>query len=219
MAVVFVELDMNRRSAKLLPKQAAKIEIPAVVLAPEPVAVVEPIIEEPKPVVPVKTTKQKIKELVSSVFKRNEAAKKKESVVAAVKPEQNKKTSSEQLQQYSQILANKNASEDERTEAVEMLAREQSVEALEHLEQFVADSGSSKKSKKTELESILKAQAIEGIAAFSQKDVAISALNFLSPKVSEPFLKDRIKRSMATLKNQVENPEDEEADALRKLVE
>lgn len=219
MAVVLVELDMNRRSAKLLPKQASRIEMPAAITSTETVAAIVPSIEEPKPTASVKTTKQKIKDFVGSVFKRSEPAKKKEVVITTTKSEENKKSSSEQLQQYSQIMANKNASEDERTEAVEMLAREQSMEALEHLEQFVADSGSVKKSKKTELESILKAQAIEGIAAFSQKDVAISALNFLSPKVNEPFLKDRIKRSMATLKNQVENPEDEEADALRKLVE
>ena len=60
---------------------------------------------------------------------------------------------------------------------------------------------------------------MEGIAAFPQKDLAISSLTQLNPRVSESFLKDRINRSVASLKNQAPSAEKQDEDALEKLVE
>lgn len=90
---------------------------------------------------------------------------------------------------------------DRRTLAIELLTRHQSVNALVKLENFIKhDKGSTVKNR--DLESVLRVQAVEGIASFPQKDLAILSLSSLDPAIGESFLKDRIRRSVANLKNE-----------------
>ena len=104
--------------------------------------------------------------------------------------------------------------------AVELLARKQTVESLKQLENFVQQHETTTKWSRTrEFESVLRAQAIEGIASFPQKDLAVSSLMALDPKLNESFLKDRIKRSLVGLKNDSQTPEKQDNEALSKLVE
>ena len=125
------------------------------------------------------------------------------------------------VRQLSEVLTNKKNNGDKRAMAVEILSRNQSNESLKQLENFIRknESPAEKWSREREFESVLKAQAVEGIAAFPQKDVAISSLTALDQKIEESFLKDRIKRSVASLKNQAPLPEKQDNDALEKLVE
>ena len=109
------------------------------------------------------------------------------------------------LNQLSEVMANKNSLGDQRAMAVELLSRSRSVAAIKKLEDFIKDHDDTLKwSRSREFESVLRAQAIEGIAAFPQKDFAISSLTSLDTKISESFLKDRIRRSVASLKNQAQ---------------
>ena len=124
------------------------------------------------------------------------------------------------LNSLSNVISDKKAVGDQRAIGVELLSRHHSVEALKKLEQFVQDHDESGAwSREREFESVLRAQAVEGIAAFPQKDLAISSLTQLNPRVSESFLKDRINRSVASLKNQAPSAEKQDEDALEKLVE
>ncbi len=124
------------------------------------------------------------------------------------------------LNSLSNVISDKNAVGDQRAMAVELLSRHHSVEALKKLEQFVQDHDDSGTwSREREFESVLRAQAVEGIAAFPQKDLAITSLTQLNPLISESFLKDRISRSVANLKNQAPSAEKQDEDALEKLVE
>ena len=124
------------------------------------------------------------------------------------------------LNQLSEVMVNKNSLGDQRAMAVEILSRSRSVLAIKKLEDFIKDHDDTLKwSRSREFESVLRAQAIEGIAAFPQKDLAISSLTSLDLKISESFLKDRIRRSVASLKNQVPAVDKQDDEALRKLVE
>ncbi len=101
------------------------------------------------------------------------------------------------------VVTNGNSLADQRTLAVELLSRHQSVNALVKLENFIKQQNSnSGKSSDLELESVLRVLAVEGIASFPQKDLAILSLTSLSPAIEESFLKDRIRKSVANLKNQ-----------------
>ncbi len=130
------------------------------------------------------------------------------------------KLTAQDLNSLSHVITDKKSGGDKRALAVELLSRHQSVEALRKLEEFVQDHDDSGTwSREREFESVLRSQAVEGIAAFSQKDVAITSLTKLDPKISESFLKDRIKRNVANLKNQAPSPTIQDEDALRKLIE
>jgi hypothetical protein len=66
---------------------------------------------------------------------------------------------------------------------------------------------------------VLRAQAVESIAAYPQKEIAISTLNFLHQKVDESFLADRINRATAHLLGRAPAPEAQDEAALKDLVE
>ena len=117
------------------------------------------------------------------------------------------------------VVTDKNKMPDQRTLAVELLSRHQSVNALVKLENFIKQRGNSGfKNRDLELESVLRVQAVEGIASFRQKDLAILSLSSLDPVIGEPFLKDRIRKSVATLKKQ-SSSEKQENESLNSLVE
>ncbi|MFZ3229725.1 MAG: hypothetical protein WA160_05945 [Pseudobdellovibrio sp.] len=107
---------------------------------------------------------------------------------------------------------------DQRTQAIEHIASLQTVESLKQLEDIVLKEPDSTEAS-AEFETVLKVQAIEGIAAYPQKDLAISSLISIDPKINEAFLKDRIKRSLIELRAQSENSEKQVEDSLKKLIE
>ncbi len=124
------------------------------------------------------------------------------------------------VKKMSRVMSDVDQNGDQRAMAVELLARKQTIESLKQLESFVQQhQNTTKWSRSREFESVLRAQAIEGIAAFPQKDLAMSSLMALDPKMDEAFLKDRIKRSIVGLKNENQIPEKVDNDALIKLVE
>ncbi len=117
------------------------------------------------------------------------------------------------------MITDKNNLPDQRTLAVELLSRHQSVNALVKLENFIKQrSNSVSINRDPELESVLRVQAVEGIASFPQKDLAILSLSSLDPVIGESFLKDRIRKSVAHLKNQ-SSSEKQENESLNSLVE
>lgn len=187
LAVVLIEFDLARRSARLVANQTKKTTTMA----------------SNKTATPT----------VSSALSQPEESEQKNQDLA-------KKLSPKELKRLADIMVDRKADEDQRALAIQLVARNQTVASLKELEDFVLHKkGYSFFNRKDELETVLKAQAIEGIAAFPQKDLAISSLTSLDPKIDESFLKDRIKRSMAVLQNQVEKSEDVDTDALQKLVE
>ena len=130
------------------------------------------------------------------------------------------KMTQEQMQKLTQLISDQSKDGDERAMAIEMLSRRKDSESLKALEDFVAQSGDAGAwSRSHEFESVLRAQAIEGIAAYPEQKEALSALNKLSKKVNESFLRDRILRSQAGLKGLAPSIENQDNEALRKLVE
>lgn len=119
------------------------------------------------------------------------------------------------------VARNRSESEDRRAMAVELLSRSKTPDAVLMLKEFVASrqASSTTTSRKRELESVLRAQAIEGIAAYPQKDLALSYLNSLSTQVEETFLKDRIVRSEEGLKGREPNTQQKDEAVLKQLVQ
>lgn len=207
-AVILVEFDVARRTAILTVAKTKKANVIATyknLVQPAPASVSTEYTFEKKFVQLSKISANNLAQPEESEQKIQDLA---------------KNLSSEELKHLADVMVDKKADEDQRTLAVQLVARNQTVESLKELESFVLHKkGYSFFNRKNELESVLKAQAIEGIAAFPQKDLAISSLTSLDPKLDESFLKDRIKRSMAILQNQVEKSEKTDTDALQKLVE
>lgn len=126
------------------------------------------------------------------------------------------------VHQLSSIMQDTNRGGDERSLAVEVLSRKKSPEALKALENFVKSHQSTTKenwSRAQEFESVMRAQAVEGIAAYPQKEAALSVLNDLSQRVDESFLLDRIARSSESVKGNAPAPAQQDDAALRKLIE
>lgn len=141
-----------------------------------------------------------------------EAENKMQSLAAQLSPKDIKK--------LSDVMQDSKLNGDQRAMAVEILSRHQSVESLKQLENFIQQpSENGVWNRNREFESVLRAQAIEGIASYPQKDLALSSLMVLDPKINESFLKDRIKRSVAGLKNQAPAAENQDDEALKKLIE
>lgn len=111
---------------------------------------------------------------------------------------------------------------DQRALAVELLSIKNDTASLTALQNFVANkkmvNGRPWDSKK-ELETVLRAQAVESIAAYPQKEIALSTLSFLQRRVDEKFLNDRIGRAAANLNGAAPAVEQQDDEALRKLLE
>ncbi|MBC7466086.1 MAG: hypothetical protein H7256_08840 [Bdellovibrio sp.] len=202
-AVVLVEFDLAQRNARTIAKQIKNGTLPVAKNSSVPTSNSNKELK----------SSQKIDQQLAQLAQNN--LEQSDDQIQDVA----KNLSNADLKKLSEVMSDKKADEDQRTLAVELISRHQTVESLKQLESFVLRPVTSSENNKRQLESVLKAQAIEGIAAYPQKDIAISSLTSLDPVVSEAFLKDRIKRSMATLQNQVEKTEKSDGDALRKLVE
>lgn len=111
---------------------------------------------------------------------------------------------------------------DDRALAIELLSRNQTADALDELAGFIArheKSAGQNWNRAREFETILRAQAIEGIGIYPEHATAESVLQKIDEKISESFLKDRIARTRASLKGIAPTPDQQDEQALRKLVE
>lgn len=120
------------------------------------------------------------------------------------------------------IISNDKNDGDQRALAVELLSLKNDTTSLMALQNFVANNvtvNGTKWDRKKELETILRAQAVESIAAYPQKDIALSTLNYLQHKVDEKFLNDRIGRATASLSDNTPTFKQQDDAALKKLLE
>ncbi len=122
------------------------------------------------------------------------------------------------LKKLSIVMENQNENGDTRALAVELISRAKTRDAVAALKEFVIhqESGAGRN---REFESVLRAQAIEGVAAYPQKDLALSYLNAMADQVDESFLKDRIVRSEENLKGRAPTTEQQDDAALKQLVQ
>ncbi|MBC7420237.1 MAG: hypothetical protein H7328_05865 [Bdellovibrio sp.] len=129
---------------------------------------------------------------------------------------------SNDIQSLSKIMQNPARNSDERAMAVEILSLKKTPESLRALEGFVKTHQPTTKenwSRSQEFESVMRAQAVEGIAAYPEKDLALTSLNSLSQQVDESFLLDRIMRSSVSVKGKAAATEQQDDAALKKLIE
>lgn len=122
---------------------------------------------------------------------------------------------------YELISDDKNNA-DQRALAVELLSIKNDTASLTALQNFVANSkniNGNEWDRKKELETVLRAQAVEGIAGYANREIALSTLSFLQHKVDEKFLSDRISRASSNLFNRTQSLEQQDDEALKKLVE
>lgn len=122
----------------------------------------------------------------------------------------------------SDIISDENANGDERALAVELLSLKNDTASLTALQNFVATSNKVDgitAERKKEFETVLRAQAVESIAAYPEKEIAISTLTYLQGKVDNRFISERIGRASNSLMYGTENLKQQEDDALKKLVE
>lgn len=121
-----------------------------------------------------------------------------------------------------EVISDDTNDPDHRALAVELLSIKNDTASLTALQNFVANkkmvNGRPWDSKK-ELETVLRAQAVESIAAYPQKEIALSTLSFLQRRVDERFLNDRIGRAAANLNGVAPAAEQQDDEALRKLLE
>lgn len=121
-----------------------------------------------------------------------------------------------------EIISDDQKDGDQRALAIELLSIKNDTSSLIALQNFVGNNkniNGTKWDRKKELETVLRAQAVEGIASFPQKDIAISTLGFLQSKVDEKFLSDRISRAAAGLTNRAPSLQQQDEEALKKLLE
>lgn len=121
-----------------------------------------------------------------------------------------------------EVISDDSNDPDQRALAVELLSIKNDTASLTALQNFVANktmvNGRQWDSKK-EFETVLRAQAVESIAAYPQKEIALSTLSFLQRRVDEKFLNDRIGRAAANLNGAAPSMQQQDDEALRKLLE
>lgn len=115
-------------------------------------------------------------------------------------------------------LMDQNANGDERAMALEFLSRNQSPEALEILKDFAKNEGQSA-GHRQEFELALKAQAVEGIGGALDKSAALNYLDEIKNQSSDSFIKDRAARVESSIRNNTAPVEEQDNEALKKLVE
>jgi len=121
-----------------------------------------------------------------------------------------------------EIISDDKSNGDERALAVELLTLKNDTTSLVALQNFVANTkniNGVKWDQKKELETVLRAQAVEGIAAYPEKEIAISTLNYLQQKVDQKFLSERISRASMSLMYDNKPVTQQDEEALKKLVE
>lgn len=130
----------------------------------------------------------------------------------------------EDVKQLADIIADEEQNGDERALAVELLSIKNNTASLVALQNFVATTNKVEKIKqqyKKEFETVLRAQAVESIAAYPEKQIALSTLTYLQSRVDNRFISERISRASASLMygNESQTLREQDDEALKKLVE
>jgi len=92
------------------------------------------------------------------------------------------------------VLNNQEASNDQRAMAIELLTRNQTLQSADILKTYTTNE-SGIRGAAIEQELIFKARAIEGLAAYQDRNQALSYLNEVSKKTNYKFLKERASRA------------------------
>ncbi len=210
-AVFFVEYDLLRRvvvvkAPQAVPAVAAQKAVPAVPVAP------------PAPPVNPDVFVQKFKKESLQLAKLQNNP---ELVQNRMKALADSMTPQD-VQGLFEVISNDKNNGDQRALAVELLSLKNDTTSLMALQNFVANNvtvNGARWDRKKELETILRAQAVESIAAYPQRDIALSTLGYLQQKVDEKFLNDRIGRATASLTENAPSLKQQDDDALKKLLE
>lgn len=120
------------------------------------------------------------------------------------------------------VISNDKANADQRALAVELLALKNDTTSMMALQNFVANKknvNGQNWDQKKEFETVLRAQAVEGIAAYPEREIALSTLSYLQQKVDQKFLSDRISRVSMGLMYEAKPVIQQDEEALKKLVE
>lgn len=125
---------------------------------------------------------------------------------------------SSQLSYLKNVVMDLNQAGDERALAIELLSRNASSVAAQTLKEFALSNDRGLRGVAKDQEIVFKAQAIEGIAAQSQKSLALQYLSEISRKTDSAFLNDRALRAQAVIKDNFESLEKQDQKALEKLV-
>lgn len=116
------------------------------------------------------------------------------------------------------VMIDQNANGDERAMALEFLSRNQSPEALAILKDFAKTEGASA-GHRQEFELALKAQAIEGIGSALDQSAALTYLDEIKKQSGYSFIKDRAARVEYSIRNNSTSVEEQDNEALKKIVE
>ncbi len=211
--VFFLEYDVTQRLQIRNSRRLSAGRAPAATTGKNQVTSADEAKSETIPAINFETKFVQVTQAVSQLQENPEVAEQKMQALAG-------ELSSRDIKKLSEVMQDAKSNGDQRAMAVELLSRHQSIDSLKQLENFIQQPlAGGAWNRNREFESVLRAQAIEGIASYPQKDLALSSLMGLDPKLNESFLKDRIKRSMAGLKNQAPAAEKQDDNALKKLIE
>ena len=128
--------------------------------------------------------------------------------------------SNEEIDYLSEIINNQQKNGDERALALDLLGRNQSKASLAELKDFVLskDSSGLDSRARSDEELIFKVQAVEEIAASSSQAEALNFLSEIQKQSDQSFVKDRVQRSINSLKGLSAAPESQDNEALKKLI-
>ncbi len=115
------------------------------------------------------------------------------------------------------ILNSQDMNGDDRAMAIELLSRNQTLDSAEILKNYTTNEPSTNTTR-AEQELVFKAQAIEGLAAYQDRNVAISYLKEINKKTNYKFLQDRAQRAESALKNEGPPIEAQDLEALKKII-
>lgn len=212
-AVFFVEYDLSRRVEVV---KAPPKAVPAV--AAQKAAPASAPVEPPAPPVNPDVFVQKFKKESLQLAKIQNNP---ELVQTRMKALADSMTPQD-VQGLFEVISDDKNNGDQRALAVELLSLKNDTTSLMALQNFVANNvtvNGTRWDRKKELETILRAQAVESIAAYPQRDIALSTLGYLQQKVDEKFLNDRIGRATASLTENAPSLKQQDDDALKKLLE
>lgn len=201
-AAFLVRYDLNRRVANLNTNAPVAIDSTAQSPIAREAAPMMAATPAPVPAVPTQDLeeafRQKFFTEASDIIKLQGDADAVEKKLRTLAANMNQRD----VQALYEVISDENQDGERRALAVELLSIKNDTASLTVLQNFVANKktvNGTEWDPKKEIETILRAQAVESIAAYPQKDIALSTLSFLQRRVDEAFLNDRIGRASANL--------------------
>lgn len=212
-AVFFVEYDLSRRAEVAKGPQTTAAPVVAKT-SKAPDAAIEKVVAPLNPDVFVQKFKMEALQLAKIQNNPEAVQDRLKALADAMSPQD--------VQGLFDLISNDKNDGDQRALAVELLSLKNDTTSLMALQNFVANNvtvNGTKWDRKKELETILRAQAVESIAAYPQRDIALSTLGYLQQKVDEKFLNDRIGRATASITENAPSLKQQDDEALKKLLE